>query len=352
MFKKESFETIMNRMLSRIPNTFDKREGSIIWDALAPAALEIESLYYAFEGVMQEVYASTASREFLKLRALERGLKSFEATKSIIKAKFNVSVNKGIRFKINSVIFKVLEVIDVNENTYKLECESLGVVGNISTGDLIQVDFVNGLNTAKIEGVLVLGKEEEDTESFRQRYFNSFEEQAFGGNVEEYKEKTLAIKGVGAVKVTPVHNGGGTVKLTILDSSYNKATNELIEQVQNVIDPQKQGKGLGLAPIGHVVTVDTPNELEINVQVKIQFIDTTNFNNKKNEIKSIIETYFNELKKDWVKGAITIRVVHIISKLLNISGVEDIIEIKINGNSNNLKLSESQIPKFVDVVEL
>ena len=35
----QNFEEIMRRMLSRIPNGIDKREGSIIWDALAPAAL-------------------------------------------------------------------------------------------------------------------------------------------------------------------------------------------------------------------------------------------------------------------------------------------------------------------------
>ena len=40
-----TFENLMERMLERIDDKLDKREGSIIWDALAPAALELEALY-------------------------------------------------------------------------------------------------------------------------------------------------------------------------------------------------------------------------------------------------------------------------------------------------------------------
>ena len=34
-----TFDVIMQRMLDRVPDDLDKREGSVIWDALAPAAL-------------------------------------------------------------------------------------------------------------------------------------------------------------------------------------------------------------------------------------------------------------------------------------------------------------------------
>ena len=44
------------------------------------------------------------------------------------------------------------------------------------------------------------------TEDLRQRYFDSFEEKAFGGNVRDYLEKTNAIPGVGSTKVTRVWN--------------------------------------------------------------------------------------------------------------------------------------------------
>ena len=40
-----TFDYIMNRMLESVPDTVDKREGSIIYDALAPAAAELVKCY-------------------------------------------------------------------------------------------------------------------------------------------------------------------------------------------------------------------------------------------------------------------------------------------------------------------
>ena len=37
----KTFSQILADMLARVPNDLDKREGSIIYDALAPAAVEL-----------------------------------------------------------------------------------------------------------------------------------------------------------------------------------------------------------------------------------------------------------------------------------------------------------------------
>lgn len=89
----------------------------------------------------------------------------------------------------------------------------------------------------------------ESDEDLRQRYFEATNEKTFAGNLADYKKKTKEIAGVGAVKVTPIWQGGGTVKLTILDSNYNKASKQLIDIVQNEICPNKDQSGIGLAPI-------------------------------------------------------------------------------------------------------
>lgn len=350
--EKQSFENLMARMLSRIPDGIDKREGSIIWDALAPAALEIESIYYALDGVIEETMAVTAGKEFLKLRALERGLEPFPATKAIIKAQFNVEVNKGIRFNYNGVVFVVDSVIDNDKHIYRLECEQTGLVGNVDSGTLVQIDYVKGLQNAQILGVIVNGKEEEETERFRQRYFDSFKERSFGGNIADYIEKTLAINGVGSCKVTPIWKGGGSVKVTILDSNYNKANTETINFVQNKLDPTQDGTGVGLAPIGHIVTVDTVEDENITLSVKATFNTLIRFENKKEEFKTQINQYFTELKKKWHKEQIILRPAHIISRLLNLNNVEDITELKINGKVGNYTLENNKIPKLVDIVEV
>jgi len=39
----------MSRMLEKVPNNIDKREGSIIWIALAPAALELAEINFSLD---------------------------------------------------------------------------------------------------------------------------------------------------------------------------------------------------------------------------------------------------------------------------------------------------------------
>ena len=40
MFEEMTFETVLERMLDRIDDAYDKRESSPIYAAIAPAALE------------------------------------------------------------------------------------------------------------------------------------------------------------------------------------------------------------------------------------------------------------------------------------------------------------------------
>lgn len=40
-----TYNEILERMLSRVSDKFDKREGSVIFDTHSPTALELEILY-------------------------------------------------------------------------------------------------------------------------------------------------------------------------------------------------------------------------------------------------------------------------------------------------------------------
>ena len=226
MYENVTFESILERMLGRIPDDMDKREGSIIYDALAPAAVELQLMYLELDDVLKQTFADTANREFLILRAKERGLSPKSATYAVLKGEFNIDVPIGSRFSCDDLNYKVIEKI--SEGIFKMQCETIGTLGNSTFGDLIPIDYISGLQTAKLTEILIPGEDEEDTESFRKRYLDSFDAQAFGGNIADYKAKTYAINGVGGVKVTPVWNGGGTVKLTIINSEFNNSTNNSI----------------------------------------------------------------------------------------------------------------------------
>ena len=54
MFEENDFDTLMERMLENVSDELDKREGSVIYDAIAPAALELANMYVALDVVMDK----------------------------------------------------------------------------------------------------------------------------------------------------------------------------------------------------------------------------------------------------------------------------------------------------------
>ncbi len=206
MYEDTTYEAILQRMLARVPDRFDKREGSVIWDTHSPTAIELQILYIELDSVLREAYGDTASREFLILRCRERGIHPREATKAVLKGVFvpgSIDV-AGQRFNIGDMNYVVRGKIADGE--YQVECETAGKAGNQFFGAMIPMEYIKGLQSAELTGILIPGEDEEGTEELRQRYFSSFRENAFGGNRADYLEKTNAIPGVGRTKVTRVWN--------------------------------------------------------------------------------------------------------------------------------------------------
>lgn len=389
-----TYREILERMLNRVSDKFDKREGSVIFDTHSPTALELEILYVELNRMIAEGYGDTASREYLILRCKERGIIPYPATYAVLKGTFTPATVDviGKRFNLGSLNYIVTEKIADGE--YRVQCETPGTVGNQYFGQLIPIEYVEGLETATLTEVLIPGEDEEDTEDLRTRYFNSFDEKAFGGNVRDYIEKTNAIPGVGSTKVTRVWNSdirpadmipneivnewyegiigtvnptvkawleivysaakakkltvGGTVLLTILNSEYGVPTPELIQTVQTAIDPeQNAGEGYGLAPIGHVVTVKPADSVTINVKTTITFDVGYSWSNLQSSVDEAIQAYLLELRRTWADNPyLVVRVSQIETRLLSIPGIVDIGNTRINNKADNLTLGKYEVPIY------
>ena len=88
MFEEMTYEKIMERMLSRVPDALDKREGAIIFDALAPAAFEMSILYTELETALDQTFADTCQGVYLDKRCMERGITRQPATHAIVQGTF------------------------------------------------------------------------------------------------------------------------------------------------------------------------------------------------------------------------------------------------------------------------
>ena len=405
MFETNDFDTLLERMLSEVDDAMDKREGSVIYDATAPAAVELSNFYIALDMVMNEVFAESASYYYLIKRASERGLLPREETKAILLMKvlpIETPISLGDRFNLDDLNYTVTSIIDANAGTYQVECETAGIVGNQQLGALLPVETENELNemqSATLEEVLIPGEDEEDVETFRERYYASFDNEAFGGNKADYVEKVNEIDGIGGCKPVRAWTGGynpasmipsdavqrwfnqqseetlgsdvygwlkvvytaameklltvgGTVKITIINSEFRKPSSTLIQTVQNEIDPQDStGEGDGTAPIGHVVNVVGVEETPINVTLSLEYESGYDFESLKDAITITIENYLMDLRQQWANNEnLVVRTSQLEAQLLLITGIVDIKSVLLNGQEGNIVLDSDSIPIRGDVI--
>lgn len=352
MYENKTYENLLADMLYRVNSKYDKREGSMIYDGVAPAAFEFAEAYIMARAIIKQTYAKTADRDFLALRAIEFNIVPREATTAEVKGKFSQAVDIGTRFNYEDLNFRVTDVIDLSNNEFKLVCETPGAKGNYCIGRITPINTIPGLQNAEIKEVLVPGQDEEDTEAFRERYIRALKSKAYGGNGADYKEKVLTIAGTGGSKIYRCWNGGGTVKVVIINNEYNKPSQELVKEVQNVFDPTpNKGKGYGLAPIGHTVTVEAAQEVVINYEIPVVMTAGHEPNEIKEELTKRIEERLKARRKEWTTQDetqfLTIRTSIVTSLAVDLDKVVDVGDIKINGQKvKRLDLQPNQIPKL------
>ena len=349
MYENITYEQILGRILDRVPKDIDKREGSIIYDAVSPLAVEIFLFYNHLECLLNDTYADTASDNYLLKRCEERGIFRKLATKARVKAIFTPEdINLlSKRFNCGGIYFRAIE--EISQGIYILECETAGIPGNISTGLIIPVENISGLETAEIIGISSHGEPDEDINTLRSRYFDSLKAQAFAGNIADYKEKASQVPGVYGVKVYPAFSGGGTVKLVISNSNYKKPSTEILESVKNIFDPEN-GNGAGLAPIGHKVSVFGVNERLIDISFDYVLESGISCNDLLPFFTKIIDGYFCELSENWsYREQLVVRASQLEARLLELTGILDISNLTINGDLRNLVLSDDEIPVRGDI---
>lgn len=267
MYEDMTFENIMDRCLDRVSSSIDKREGSVVYDAIAPAAAELAIMYIELAYLMDRAFPDTESGDDLTKKVRERSIFRTPATAAIRKGYFEdgngaaMDVPIGTRFSGDNLNYTVTEKIATGQ--FRLLCETPGAAGNQYQGNLFPIDYVEGLGAARLADILINGEDEESDEDLLDRYMDSLQAQAYGGNKADYKTKVELLQGVGAVKVFPVWNGGGTVKIVFVNSDWGIPSSDLVNSVQTAVDPvQNQGVGDGIAPIGHVVTVEGVTEAD------------------------------------------------------------------------------------------
>lgn len=360
-----TYDYLLKQGLADIPDTIDKRPGGVVYDAIASTAKLLSQGYEQMRQMYKDTFAQYALGQPLQLRAIENGVKPKMATKAIRKGIFIANdggaydIALGSRFSAidgtRSINFTVVEKLGAG--VYALQAETAGTIGNDYLGALLPIDVISNLKSATLTDIIIAGSDEEEDESLRMRYFDEKNTKRFGGNIAQYRSWVGELDGVGACQVYPVWNGGGTVKISVIDSQYNPLSNAAQDRIQQAIDPTRDGQGLGTAPIGHIVTVSTPEEIAIDINATVQIAAGYTLEQLKPLIEEELQNYIDTIKTDWGIAAPNsndystyVFIAQIMAAMLRVRGVFNITGLTLNGGTTDIVLREDaqiqQIPKL------
>ncbi len=343
MFEGYTYETVLSRMLGRLPPTLDRREGSFLYAALAPAAWELSEAYANLERALSDGFAATATRESLILLGRERGIAPLGATAAVLEVRFSpehASVPLGVKCEVGEYHYIVTEY---RGDTYALTCMTKGEDGNIPSGRVRLLDLIDGVEYGEVVRILTPGADEEETEAFRARYFETLTAQAFGGNRADYTERIGKIPGVGSVKILPAWNGEGTVKAVITDEVGLMPDEAFLASVQAEVD--------GFAPIGHVVTVSAVTPIRFDITATLELEPGADRDTVVTAVMDALVDRFSLMQTAWHNEEETVvRMSKLHACILNCSGVAGVTDLRVNGGTDNITLTAEQMPVLGEMV--
>ncbi len=164
------------------------------------------------------------------------------------------------------------------------------------------------------------------------------------GNIADYRQYVEGLDGIRTCLVIPVWNGGGTVKIVPITSSFEIPLPAKIQEIQTALDPtQNNGEGLGIAPIGHVVTVVAPEKFEVNIKAKVKFKEGFSLSGQESAIKQSLKDYLQEVQGDWAtEDELTVYIARCSAAILTVNGVENVEDLTINDNTENVTIKPKE----------
>lgn len=336
MYEHQTYSAILARMLAQVPNTEDKREGSIIHDALAPAAAELSQAYIALDAALRLGFGDTSSGGYLDRRGSEVGVVRKPVSKALRKGLFwnaagqAFDVQLGSRYSCDSLTFVVTARMSAGQ--FVLECEKAGEAGNRVLGKLLPITYVAGLATAELTDVLLAGEDEEEDDQLRERILQKVRQPATSGNASHYVQWATSVNGVGAAKVTELWDGPGTVKVSIVDSDRQPALPALVAEVAEYLE--------SVRPVCAAVTVVSAVGLQVHAAATVVLAPGYALQEVQNAFGAALTEYLRGI----AFSAAYVSYAKIGTLLLSMDGVLDYTALTLNGGTSNVVLADNQVP--------
>lgn len=336
MYEAREQENILAELQDESTSPASKIEGSFEYDMLSTNSIEFAKIEVELEQAYKASFAESSWGEYLTMRAAEFGVDRKEATNATgtVTLTGRGECIEGSRFTTTEgTVFIATKTVRINgTGEVPVKAQYEGSVGNVEAGAIRNIPMnIPGItavtNTEATQG----GYDEETDEELLERYFIVVRTPATSGNKWHYYNWAMSIEGVGACRVIPLAYGNGTVRVVIIDSNHQTASEELRQTVFDYIE--------SVRPIGATVYVETPDPLPVTITADI----------KGNlDVEKLIEDVNAFLASKYLSLEY-ISYAQIVNLIMDQKGVEDCDNVLLNGEQKIL-VGLDKLPAIEEVV--
>lgn len=347
MFEMETRKNILDRLKQYYTEIAGDKvniiEGGFAWDTLSANSKEFEKAYAEMALIIEASFPQTSWGDWLTRKAEEHGIIRQEATNSsvilTITGQAGTTVQEGSLFSTNDgknfLTVESKKIEDDGTVDIKAQSQDVGTNCNVDAETITKIPVsIYGVSAVTNKSPAYDGFDEETDEELLERLLFKVRQPATSGNKNHYVIWATNVEGVGGVKVLPLWNGNGTVKVIITDAKNEIASEDLIAKVQNYIDEQR--------PIGATITVVSPKPLNIDISLKVTK-GSGNIDGIKNAVNDFFKT--TAFNSEYVSYAQVGKV--ILEKTA--TGVQDYSDLTLNNKAENIALTDEQMPTVNEV---
>lgn len=340
MYEDETQEAIKARILGSMTSDVSKIEGSYTDSMVGPVSAELSKVYGSMNAVIPIAFIDETSGSYIDKRCAEIGMYRKAGKAAAVTLSFTGSdgtaVPAGSIFLTASGLeFSTLAdaVISGGTASAAATAADVGAAYNVAAGSIIsQYNSIAGLTGVTNPSAAEGGVDPETDASLVSRYYAYLQKPSTSGNVHDYEQWALEVAGVGAVDVTPLESGPGTVGVLIVGPEKQPVDQTIVSACAAHIEAMR--------PIGPVVTVESASALAINVSVTVTIDETTTKNAVQAALAAAVDTYLKSISFETY-----VVLYHRIEYLLmGISGVTDYSALTVNGGTLNIAVGSKEVP--------